>query len=142
MNMLEKKKHYKPYFCKRLFKLVFVLFKLQKEVPIEKIRDQIQLHEDNPDDESAANSSMLEGTPSQCTLDNDKRSHSAGVFKESTYSTFKATHANMFSINYSSKGLLSEKRSLSPRTKEQAMHDSIETNGSNKNFKTASNAIR
>lgn len=31
MNMLEKKKHTKPYFCKRLFKLVFVLFKLQKD---------------------------------------------------------------------------------------------------------------
>ena len=30
MNLLEKKKHYKPYYCKRLFKLVFVLFKLQK----------------------------------------------------------------------------------------------------------------
>ena len=28
MNMLEKKKHTKPYYCKRLFKLVFVLFKL------------------------------------------------------------------------------------------------------------------
>ena len=28
LNMLEKKKHTKPYYCKRLFKLVFVLFKL------------------------------------------------------------------------------------------------------------------
>ena len=31
MNLIEKKKHTKPYFCKRLFKLVFVLFKLQKD---------------------------------------------------------------------------------------------------------------
>ena len=28
MNLLEKKKHTKPHFCRRLFKLVFVLFKL------------------------------------------------------------------------------------------------------------------
>lgn len=30
MTMLEKKKHSKPYYCRRLFKLVFVLYKLQK----------------------------------------------------------------------------------------------------------------
>ena len=41
MNMLEKKKHTKPYFCKRLFKLVFVLFKLKKEVPKNEIWRQL-----------------------------------------------------------------------------------------------------
>ena len=30
MNMLEKKKHTKPYFCKRMFKLIFALYSLRK----------------------------------------------------------------------------------------------------------------
>ena len=41
MNMLEKKKHTKPFFCKRLFKLVFVLFKMQKEMPVDEIWRQL-----------------------------------------------------------------------------------------------------
>ena len=41
MNMLEKKKHTKPYFCKRLFKLVFVLFNLQKNMPFDEIWRQL-----------------------------------------------------------------------------------------------------
>lgn len=44
LNMLEKKKHTKPHFCKRLFKLVFVLFKLQKgEMDKEEIWRQLQM---------------------------------------------------------------------------------------------------
>ncbi len=41
MNMLEKKKHTKPYFCKRLFKLIFVLFNLQKNMPFDEIWRQL-----------------------------------------------------------------------------------------------------
>ena len=44
LNMLEKKKHTKPYFCKRLFKLVFVLFNLQKgELSLDDIWRQLQM---------------------------------------------------------------------------------------------------
>ena len=41
MNMLEKKKHTKPHFCKRLFKLVFALYKLKKNEPIDEIWEQM-----------------------------------------------------------------------------------------------------
>ena len=50
LNMLEKKKHTKPYFCKRLFKLVFVLFKLQKKMDPEEIWAQLQMQTETEDD--------------------------------------------------------------------------------------------
>jgi len=37
LTILEKKKHTEPHFCKRLFKLVFVLYKLKKNVPLDEI---------------------------------------------------------------------------------------------------------
>ena len=50
--MLEKKKHTEPYFCKRLFKLVFVLFNLKKEMAPEEIWRQLQMEEGDVEDVS------------------------------------------------------------------------------------------
>ena len=62
MNLLEKKKHVKPYYCKRLFKLIFVLFKLQKEIPENEIWRQLQMQKEEEDDNaSQGNSSILGG---------------------------------------------------------------------------------
>ena len=63
--MLEKKKHTKPYYCKRLFKLVFVLYNLQKgEMSRDEIMSQLQMQYADDDDASQANSSMLAGVTS------------------------------------------------------------------------------
>ena len=61
--MLEKKKHAGPYFRKRLFKLVFVLFKLQTEMPKDDIWRQLQMQ---TFDDSTSNGTSVLGafTPS------------------------------------------------------------------------------
>ena len=72
MNMLEKKKHTKPFFCKRLFKLVFVLYKLQKKVPKDDIWQQMldqKAEETENDNDSAANATILDGMTSEYTID-------------------------------------------------------------------------
>ena len=70
MSMLEKKKHTKPFFCKRLFKLVFVLYKLQKKQPKDEIWEQmLEQKAEEGDNESVANASILDGMTSDYTID-------------------------------------------------------------------------
>ena len=107
LNMLEKKKHTKPHFCKRLFKLVFVLYKLQKgELDSEEIWRQLQMQIAD-DDASQADSSYLGGSgisegnftvmtekiQVQPALSNEKESDS------NYYSNFKAENAGLFSLS-------------------------------------------
>ena len=47
MNMLEKKKHTKPYFCKRMFKLIFTLYALRKGQTSEEIWHALQIRKEN-----------------------------------------------------------------------------------------------
>ena len=50
MKELERKKNSQPFFCKRLFKLVFVLFKLKKGLNVDEIWRQLQTQIDTDDD--------------------------------------------------------------------------------------------
>ena len=112
MNLIEKKKHVKPYYCKRLFKLVFVLFKLQKEIPENEIWRQLQMQKEEDDDNaSQENSSILGGQLSDINSNfirmNEKYNATADGDLinendlESNYSNskFKTANANLFSIN-------------------------------------------
>ena len=106
MNLLEKKKHYKPYYCKRLFKLVFVLFKLQKEIPEEEIWRQLQMQKEEEDENASQdnNSSILGGQLSDINS-NYIRTVGAGNDNdlESNFSNskFKTANAALCSINNS-----------------------------------------
>ena len=106
MNLLEKKKHYKPYYCKRLFKLVFVLFKLQKEIPVEEIWRQLQMQKEEEDENASQdnNSSILGGQLSDINS-NYIRTVGAGNDNdlESNFSNskFKTANAALCSINNS-----------------------------------------
>ena len=126
--MLEKKKHTKPYFCKRLFKLVFVLFNLQKdELSMDEIWRQLQMQYEDDDDQSQANSSMLAGVASDVQSNymstlNEKTlqvpPNLKTVDKESDehYSNFKAANANLFSLS-SSNNQNMKHTSLSPKVR-------------------------
>ena len=126
--MLEKKKHTKPYFCKRLFKLVFVLFNLQKaELSMDEIWRQLQMQYEDDDDQSQANSSMLAGVASDVQSNymstiNEKAlqvpPNLKTVEKESEehYSNFKAANANLFSLSSSNNQHLKH-TSLSPKVR-------------------------
>ena len=62
MKELERKKNSQPFFCKRLFKLVFVLFKLKKGLNVDEIWRQLQTQIDTEEmlggDGSQGNSSF------------------------------------------------------------------------------------
>ena len=50
MTMLEKKKHTKPYFCKRMFKLIFALYALRKGQTSEEIWQALQARKEHDDE--------------------------------------------------------------------------------------------
>ena len=45
--MLEKKKHTKPYFCKRMFKLIFALYSIRKGQTNEEIWEALKNKKDH-----------------------------------------------------------------------------------------------
>ena len=64
MNMLEKKKHTKPYFCKRMFKLIFALYQIRKGQTNEEIWAAIQkkaVQDEEINDTQALNVSHISG---------------------------------------------------------------------------------
>ena len=64
MNMLEKKKHTKPLFCKRMFKLIFALYQIRKGLTNDEIWATLEKktgQEDDINETQALNVSHISG---------------------------------------------------------------------------------
>lgn len=108
LNQLEKKKHTKPHFCKRLFKLIFVLFSLKNNMPIDEIWRQVQnqADEERLNDSQHAGSSVFGGVLSDNNFGGDKGLALKNENdSESNYSNFKTLNANIFSLNSSNQNI-------------------------------------